>query len=170
LAALEWYDKAIGRLAGAKGGGALLDALNGRAEALTALGNFVDGLAAWDTAIGVAEKEQAPNLRIRRARTLVAAGDPRRAAAEVRELVAPPTVTADVLDGAARVLALAAAAKTDAATADGYAADAIALLRRAHAAGQYRQTGSAESLRSEPDFAALRGRSEFDKFLAKLGK
>ena len=35
-----------------------------------------------------------------------------------------------MLDGAARVLALAAA-KGDAATAGGYAADAIALLRRA---------------------------------------
>jgi serine/threonine protein kinase len=168
---LEWYDKSIARLAGAAGDGALRDAHVGRAEALTGMGKTADALAAWDIAIGLADKERLPALRLRRGRGLVAAGDHVRAAAEARAVTAAPDVPADILDVAARVLALAAgAARSDTAAANGYAADAVAHLRRANKAGQYREPGSADKLRGDADFVALRDRDEFGKFLAKVGK
>jgi hypothetical protein len=147
---------------------------SGRAElstlrALTGLSKFSDALAARDAAFKLAANEQLPDLQVRRARTFVAAGDHGRAAAEVRILANAPDVTADTLDGAARVLALAAgAAKSDMAVANGYAAEAVALLRRAHVAGQYREKGSADKLRDDSDFAALNERDEFRKLLAEF--
>jgi serine/threonine protein kinase/tetratricopeptide (TPR) repeat protein len=170
-AALDWYDKAIARLAGAPGDGALRDAHAGRAESLSALGKLPDALTEWNTALGL-DPARKPSLRLRWARTLVAAGDHRRAATEARELTTSPKTNGDTLDAAARILSLAAAAaKSDpSAVNNGYAADAVVLLRRAHAAGQYREPGSADKLRGDADFAVLRDRDDFGKFLAQVGK
>jgi serine/threonine-protein kinase len=168
-AALVWYDKAIARLGAAPGDGALRDAHAGRAEIMMERGKFAESIADWDAAIAVAEPDRRLALRLRRSRALALSAQHEKAAAEVKELVAGPKVDADTLDGAARVLALTAA-NDDPNSANGHAADAVALLRRAHAAGNYREAGAAETLRRDPDFAVLRQRDDFRNFLAEFGK
>jgi serine/threonine protein kinase/tetratricopeptide (TPR) repeat protein len=167
--ALEWYDKAIARLGAAPGDGASRDAHAGRAELLMEQGKFAESVNDWDAAIAVAESDGRPPLRLRRARALVLSGQHTRAAAEVKELVAGAKVDPDTLDGGARVLALAAE-KADAKTANGYAADATSLLRRAHAAGKYRKNGATNDLRKDRDFAAILQRDDFRGFLQEVGK
>jgi hypothetical protein len=110
-------------------------------------------------------------LKIRRARTRIAAGDYAKAADEARVLAADPKAGAELLDGAARVLALAAgAAKSEPGIAAKDAADTVAILRRGLAAGQYRTPGSAEKLRNDSDFAAIKNRDDFRKFVGEIGK
>jgi hypothetical protein len=43
------------------------------------------------------------------------------------------------------------------------------LLRRAKAAGQFRAAGSADRLRQDADFTALRGRADFEQLLKEIG-
>jgi hypothetical protein len=109
------------------------------------------------------------------ARGLAAQGKHAAAAADVDGLAAA--------DGqgrydAACVLALAAqAARTDpdlsdaarARIADQYAARALDLLRRAREAGHFQTESRRTLLRDDPDLEALRGRAEFQAFLAQVG-
>jgi hypothetical protein len=62
----------------------------------------------------------------------------------------------------------AAAAKDDAALAERYAARAVELLRRAAAAGYYRDPARAERLRQDDDLAPLRGRKDYQELLAEV--
>jgi serine/threonine protein kinase/tetratricopeptide (TPR) repeat protein len=168
-AAVDWYDKAIARLGASPGEGALRDAHMGRAEILAGRNQFAEAIKDWDAAIAVAEQDRRPGLRLRRTRTLVAAGQPDKAASEVKELVVATKADSETLDAAARVLALAAG-KADATSANGYAAEAVALLRRAQSAGHYRQKGARDELQNDPDFAALRGRDDFRGLVKEVGK
>jgi eukaryotic-like serine/threonine-protein kinase len=167
--ALEWFNKAIARLAGARGDFALQEAHAGRAGVLIAQEKFPEAVAAWNAAIAVADATAQPELRLQRARTLNLAGDYRKAADEARNLAAATNSSAEILDGSARLLSLAAA-KTNGAEANQYAAEAVALLRRACAAGRYREPDSADKLRGDADFASLRERDDFRTFLAEVGK
>ena len=134
--ALEWYDKAIARLGGALGDGALRDAHAGRAEVLTAQGKFKDAVSAWDSAMRSTSRPIDRCCDCGGRGRSVAAGDVRWAAEEAKDWPPLRKRTPTMLDGSARILALAAAKD-----ANSYAADAVALLRRAHAAGRYRDAG-----------------------------
>ena len=119
----------------------------------------------------MADEARRPSLQLRQAQVLALAGDHRRAAAVARDLATGREPSSDDLDTLARILALAsAAAKGDAPAADDYARQSVALLRRAHAAGQYRAAGAAEQMRRDADFAALRDRDDFAAFLRELDK
>jgi tetratricopeptide (TPR) repeat protein len=163
--ALEWYDKAIAR---APTGAAARDAHVGRADALTTLARFPEALAAWGAALKLGDPEHTLDIRLGQARTESLSGDHRRAAEIVRAVVAAGNPSAGILDRAARVLAKAAS-KADTTAADAYAAEAVTLLRRAHAAGRYREPRAAEQLRADADFAPIRERAEFQKFVSEIG-
>jgi tetratricopeptide (TPR) repeat protein len=163
--AIAWYDRAIARVTG---GDALRDVHTGRAEALTTLERFAEALAAWEAALKLTDTDRMAALRLRRARTAVLAGDHRRAADEARAVASAGKPTADTLDSAARILARAAAIPGP--MADAYADEAIGLLRRGRAAGRYLGPKAADELRTDVDFAALRERPGFQKFLTEIGR
>jgi hypothetical protein len=144
----------------------LREAHAGRAEARTALGKPAD--ADWGAALRLASAADRVEVRLRRARALASAGDHRRAAAEARDLAAEAEAPADTLDVAARVLARCAS-KADAATADGYAAEAVALLRRAHAAGKYHEADASDKLHQDAELKPLHERADFRRFASEVG-
>jgi serine/threonine-protein kinase len=126
-------------------------------------GRLPEALGWYDKAVAKARGGPAKALRLKRARLLIETGDPKRAVADARELAADPTADGETLDGAARVLALAAPKAT--AEKDEYADEAVKLLRRAHDAGRYREPGSAKKLNEDADFAALRSRADFQSLV-----
>jgi predicted Zn-dependent protease len=174
-AALGWYDRAAARLEAppavgtAAARGALCNAQAGRAMALLAASRLADAAAALERAADLADEPRRSSLRLRRAQVLVIARDHHRAAAIVRELAAARDATGETLDALARVLALAAdVAKADAAIANDYAAQSVALLKRAQATGHYRAAQAADRLREDADLTSLRNRADFAEFLRGL--
>src|SRR5262249_24077368 len=133
--------------------GLLLHGLPDRAAALARLGRPRDADADWDRALSLATPEQQSTLRLRRCVERAAAGDyrrsaghPRRPAAEVDDLSRAPALPGGPLSHLARAQALtAASAGRDGSRplperdrrAERYARDAVALLRRAAAAGLF---------------------------------
>jgi hypothetical protein len=59
-------------------------------------------------------------------------------------------------------------AKADAAIANDYAAQSVALLKRAQATGHYRAAQAADRLREDADLTSLRNRADFAEFLRGL--
>jgi tetratricopeptide (TPR) repeat protein len=168
-AALEWYDRAIARLAPvvarqprlARAREYLRDSHKGRAEALVQLRRFPEALGDYDRALELDNGSERSRLRMRRAAAVAQAGDPTRAAAEVEAAAAADGVPAAALaDGAC---ALALAAKGDPAAADRHAAAAVALLRRAVAQGY-----DGARLDSDPALDPLRRRADFQALVAPL--
>jgi hypothetical protein len=54
--------------------------------------------------------------------------------------------------------------------AERYAARAVALLARAHGVGYFRHPRNRDRLRSDPELKPLRGRADFQRFLAAVGR
>lgn len=166
--ALEWYDKTLKRVPPATSRRTIVEAQAGKAQAFDQLNRHRDAIAAWDKAIQSADVNHQPALRLQRARSLVQASDHKAATREVRELASGMDQRATTLDKLARIMALAAG-KADAELANEYAAECVALLRRAHEAGAYREPESAAKLNGDTDFKTMRERDVFRKFLSELG-
>ena len=141
-----------------------------RAQAYESRSRFAEAVKDWDRVIELAEGPRRPTFRLRRAVALIRGGDHARAAAEAESLVAEPECTPDVRYNAACVFALAhSAALADdglSATAqvkqaEGYARRAIAVLEKLKSDGYFRQDGSLNDLRTDPDFNSLRQRDDF---------
>jgi hypothetical protein len=73
-----------------------------------------------------------------------------------------------VLCEAACVYSLAAAAVPDGDQREAYAVQALALFRRAQAAGFFKDRAQIERLKEYSDLAPLRQREDFRKFIAEL--
>jgi eukaryotic-like serine/threonine-protein kinase len=176
-AALDWYAKSV----------ALIEAILARdprdrdarlflshahlcrAEALDQLGRHAEAVVDWDRAIALADRPEKAALRLRRSLALAHAGTPAQAVAEAEDLTRGDTVAGETLSGAARVYALASAAvKADARQRQSYAAQAVALLRRAGAAGFFADRHEAEQLKADREFDALRPRADFAALLWDL--
>jgi hypothetical protein len=69
---------------------------------------------------------------------------------------------------AAGVFSLASAAAQEAGQREEYAGQALALLRRARAAGFFQDRRKVAYLKKDPDLAPLRSREDFRKFVAEL--
>ncbi len=156
-----------------------LSALGARAEIYEFVGRFADSVKDWDR---VVELENGParfHWRGTRARVLTRAGDHARAAAEAGALAALPEVKGDDLYFLARVYALAirpargdprlSSAEREAA-AERYAAAAVALLRKVHGQGYFKDAAHARALTTDEDWQPLRGREDFRRLLAAVGK
>jgi serine/threonine protein kinase len=175
--ALEWYDKAIPLLETNLARDArlvqdrefLCNARAGRALALSKLQRYAEAMKDWDRAIALDQGPERPRLRLQKAVTLARAGDHAQAAAAADALTGDAQTPGVTLYNAARVYSVSmAAVKGDAQLQERCAAKALALLRRAQAAGSFKDGRVVELLRQDPDFEPLRQRPEFQKLLAEL--
>ena len=93
---------------------------------------------------------------------LARSGKHAEAVTQARQFTEPKGAEADTLLTMAGVLAAAAeAAKPDSPLVEQYAAEAVALLRRAHAAGYFKTPAQLRQLHEDKDLDALRSRPDF---------
>jgi serine/threonine protein kinase len=139
-----------------------------RALALDALKRFPDALADWDRALELAPPTVRLRLQLGRARTRARAGEAAEAVAEAVALTRDAATPSARCCDAADVCALASAAAPEAEQREAYAGQALALLRRAQAAGFFKDPAKVAHLKQDTDLAPLRPRHDFQKFVAEL--
>jgi serine/threonine-protein kinase len=175
-AALEWYAKGqaalegvlrqVGRHATARM--FLRNVHWGRARALDELGRPAEATRDWDRALELDDGSDPIGFRMGKALSLARAGDHARAVAVAEALTAGKDVASRTLYDAACVCALSVAAKADSKLSDRYAARAVALLRRAQAAGLFKDPAHLQNMRKDPDLKPLHRRADYQRFLATL--
>jgi tetratricopeptide (TPR) repeat protein len=150
-----------------------------RALALNKLGRAADALPDWEKALALDGGERRPSILANRAESLARAGDHARAMTEAEALVAAKDARPAVVYWMAWVCAYAkTAAEKDgrlppderARLAGRYAARGVELLRRAHAAGHFKDPAVLRELRTAADLDALRQRPDFRTLLAEVEK
>jgi tetratricopeptide (TPR) repeat protein len=108
-------------------------------------------------------------IRVRRADALVRTGQTAQAVAEADSLTQGNNVPGDTLYTAAWIYALASAAlKDNNQQAENYAVKAIALLRRAQAAGFFQEPARVADFKKNTDFDALRSRADYQRLIHEL--
>jgi serine/threonine-protein kinase len=152
-----------------------------RADILRRLRKYPEALADLDRAIRLNRAADRPAFRD--LRRLIAShvrlekGEHVRPAAAARAVAKRSRKDGRRLSGAAAVLSRCAevaahdhrlAARVRREVADRYAWGAVALLRRAKAAGSFRLPREQAALKNDPDFAPLRARGDWQKFLEEL--
>jgi tetratricopeptide (TPR) repeat protein len=184
-AALPYFQRAIDTLVALRvknpkaerARGYLINAYSARATALTRLNRTSDAIKDWDEALKPALETEKPGIRLGQAATIAKSGDHGKAVAVAEELTKDPKTTGSSLSDAAAVFALAApAALQDSklppadqkATAERYAAQALALLGRAHATGFFKRPETVKALDKEPEWDWLRLRADFKSFRTRL--
>ncbi len=179
-AAFSWLDKAVATFESVPASGRETgdfrrfwgNAHGARAEALVRLGRYAEALRDWDQALLPGNKSEDSYRRMQRALTLAYLKEHTRATAEADALAAIPGLPAYLLHDAAAVYAVAAAAVRDQPQlAEKYAAQALALLRRAF---EKNYQAVADEVREDKKLDRLRSRDDFQKlmkeFEAKHGK
>ena len=140
-----------------------------RALAVSETGRHADALADWDRALERDDGSNAALLRAGRAVSLARLGEHDKALADVAGVVEGQAAPAVAVYSAATVYAVVAAAvKGDADRAEKYAARAVALLRRAHRAGYFKQAALVDGLKKHADFEPLRQRDDFRQLLKEI--
>jgi tetratricopeptide (TPR) repeat protein len=175
-AALPWYDQALAllltpRLSEATDASTRLLLRNvhlGRAKALGSLNRAREALADWERVVELSPPAERARGRLERARGWVDAGKVAEAAADVAALTQEPATPGAVLCDGACVCARAAAVTLEGEQREAYAGQALALLRRARAAGFFKDRQQIERLRHTPDLEPLRTREDFRRFVAEL--
>jgi tetratricopeptide (TPR) repeat protein len=119
------------------------------------------------------------HVAVERAKVTLQSGEHGRAVTEAEELLRRPDAPPLLTYGTAKVFALAAAAahqdrKLPVAERDKacgqYATRATEYLRKAQAAGYFKEPATVQQLKQDPDFKALESQLEFRKLLADLEK
>jgi tetratricopeptide (TPR) repeat protein len=184
---LERFDEAIRRLEEVRGRVPddaaartyLVNSHMNRARTLHGLGRHREARVDWDAAVGVDPGPRGPMLRRSQAQALAWAGQYAQAVQVVEQPAALQKLSAPALCDLAWVYALSArAAAGDAArplpereqTAERWARQAVDLLRRSHQGGQFRTPRAIQAARESRDLDFLRGRDDFQHWLAQLGK
>ena len=150
-----------------------------RAMLLRALGKHHQALNTWDRLLALGDVPGTSfsyaSGRLQRALTLADLGDFAQALQDVDQAVGP-TADGDSLVRAAAVCSQAAArAHEDASRStseqasleDQCGARAVALLRRAQAAGCFAKPDQLNKLKTDPDFTPLRSRDDFQRLLTE---
>jgi serine/threonine protein kinase len=174
--ALRWYDKALALLQPlyqqAHDDVAVRDPLRwtswDRALALETLQRWPEALADWDRAVELAPPADRPRVRFGRARAWVKAGKTAEAVADAADLTKDAATPSARCVLAACIFAQASATATEADQREAYAGQALALLRRAQAAGFFKDPAQVELLKQDPDLDPLRPREDFQKLVAEL--
>jgi tetratricopeptide (TPR) repeat protein len=174
--ALPWYDRALAILEPLHTQGPdnvttrrfLRDAHLGRARTLDDLKRHDEALRHWGPAVELSPSAQRPSVQLGRARGRVLAGKVAEAVAVTAALTTDPATPGHLLCGAGCIYSLAAAAAKEAKQRQAYAGQALALLRRARAAGFFNDRPMVESLKKDTDLDPLRQREDFQKFVAEL--
>jgi predicted Ser/Thr protein kinase len=155
----------------------LRDAWWGKAEALSALADFPDALAAWDQTITLADPGQLVFLKLYRLTTLARTSEYERALIEVDPLAVQARASGEALFQTARVYALAAKkAAADAKLPQGdrdrrsseTAERAVENLRLAQSKGYFAAPAERDAMAQNIDFDYLRKRPDFQKLLSDL--
>jgi tetratricopeptide (TPR) repeat protein len=152
------------------------DAFWGRGEALNRLGRHAEALPDWERAIGLSTGRKLIPLRLGRALTLARLGDHARATAAAEEMAQRNSLTAEDTYNLACVFSLAAVPQLGnfepraepEGQAERHAARAVALLRKAKAAGYFKEPANIEQLKKDSDLNPLRLREDFRKLLEAL--
>jgi tetratricopeptide (TPR) repeat protein len=157
----------------------LRNTLWGRARSLDLLGRYPAALSDWDQAVKLDAGPQRPFLLAQQARTLARSGDHLRAVEQVNKLVSQGNPSGPFAFTLAGVYALASRAALAESSrplperekrAGGHAKEALALLKRAAEAGFFRDAKNVERAKKGADLEALRGREDFEGFLASLSE
>jgi hypothetical protein len=139
-----------------------------RAQALDALQRSAEALVDWDWAVELAPPAERPRARFGRARAWVRVGKTAEAVTEAAALTRDPGTPSARCCDAADVYSLASAAVPETSQRETYAGEALAMLRRAQAAGFFKDPAKVAHLRRDPDLAPLRPREDFRQFVAEL--
>jgi serine/threonine protein kinase/Tfp pilus assembly protein PilF len=174
--ALPWYEQALAQLEplhqAAPQDGAigmnLGHVYRDRAQALDALQRSPEALVDWDRAVELMPPADRPRVRLERARAWVQAGKTAEAVAEAAALTEDPGTPSLRCTEAACVYALASAAVAETSQREAYAGQALALLRRAQAAGFFKDPAKIARLNQATDLAPLRPRADFQNFVAEI--
>jgi tetratricopeptide (TPR) repeat protein len=139
-----------------------------RAECLTELQRHAEAVNAWDRVIEVVPETDRPTYRLQRAESLARAGEHAKAIAEAEAQLRGEKADSDsdTLYNCACVFALCSAGSKDIALREQHADRAMALMKKAAAAG----FSDAEYLKAENDFASLRTRTDFKHLVAEMEK
>jgi tetratricopeptide (TPR) repeat protein len=148
-----------------------------RARARTRLGRIRDADADWERALEIAPAAQHLRVRVQRADSRARAGDYRRSAGEAEELARVPRPVSTLLDLAVVQALNAASVRRDstrplperARRAGQYAAQAVALLKRAATTGIFRTPAVVAFLDRLSELDFLRDRDDYKQFRAGLG-
>jgi serine/threonine protein kinase/tetratricopeptide (TPR) repeat protein len=174
--ALPWYDQALVLLRPLHrqqpNDAATRDLLGrthwGRAQVLGALKRSADALADWDQAVELAPPADRLAVQLGRARAWVQAGKVAEAVADAEALTKDAATPSARCCQAACVFSLASAAAQEAGQREAYAGRALALFRRAQAAGFFKDRAKMERLKRDSDLAPLRQREDFRELVAEL--
>jgi serine/threonine protein kinase/tetratricopeptide (TPR) repeat protein len=139
-----------------------------RAQALDALNRRVEAVADWDRAEELSPPGDRPRIQLRRARGQARAGEAAAALATAQALTKEPATRSALCCEAAGVYALASASATEVSQREAYANQALALHRRAQAAGYFKNRANIAALKQDPDLDSLRSREDFQKLVAEL--
>jgi tetratricopeptide (TPR) repeat protein len=178
--ALPWYAEAISSLEASRQMGAeerlardsLCDAYASRATALTRLGRHAEALADWDRALKVPPPPDVQTwLRRQRALSLARMGKAAEARAVADELAATGAKDPKAWYEAACIHAcLAFTEGSNPERKEECCIRALELLRRAEAAGYFRDPARIEDLKKEGDLNTLRAREDFQKLQKTIEK
>ena len=135
---------------------------------LRALKRSAEALADWDQAVALAPLDNRLEVQLGRARAWVQAGQVAEAVADAEALTKDATTPSARCCEAAAVFSLASAAAQEAGQREAYAGQALALLRRAQAAGFFKDPAKVAHLNQDTDLAPLRPRADFQKLVAEV--
>jgi tetratricopeptide (TPR) repeat protein len=174
--ALPWYNQALAELQPlhqAAPTDVAIRTLRGhvcwdRARTLNALQRSAEALVDWDHAVDLLPPADRLRVRSGRARAWVQAGKTAEAVAEATAVTKDPGTPSARCCEAACVYALASAAVEETGRREVYAGEALALLRRAQAAGFFKDPPKIAHLNQDTDLAPLRARADFQNFVAEL--
>jgi tetratricopeptide (TPR) repeat protein len=174
--ALPWYDQALAMLQPlhqeAPNDVGIRNLLGhvrwDRARAFNPLQQSTEALADWDRAVELVPPAERSQVRLGRARAWVQAGKTAEAVAEADALTKAPATPGPVCCESAAVYSLASASAKEVSQREAYAGQALALLRRAQAAGFFKNRANIEELKQYADLDPLRSREDFKKFVTEL--
>jgi serine/threonine protein kinase/tetratricopeptide (TPR) repeat protein len=172
--ALPWFDRALARLEAQHAQEPhnlnlrrlVRDGHWERAQALEELKRPAEALTDWDRAVELSTPAERPWMQVDRARCRAQVGNVTEAVAEAAAAAEDPKASGGLLYNVACVYALAAAQEER--QRELYAGQTLALLRRARAAGFFKDPAKVAHLKQDTDFAPLRPRDDFQKFVAEL--
>jgi serine/threonine protein kinase/tetratricopeptide (TPR) repeat protein len=147
----------------------LADVLWSRTITYLKLGRTADVIADCERGLQLDDGSKRTELRLCRAESLARLGQTARAVTEAQEVAADRKLPANMVYNAAVVYALSAGAvRDDQKLRDRYAAEAIALLRRAGAAGHFDEPAQVVRMSEHHDLDALHACPDYQKLLKEL--
>jgi tetratricopeptide (TPR) repeat protein len=172
--ALPWFDRALARLEALHEQEPhnlylrrlVRDGHWDRAQALEELKRPAEALTDWDRAVELSTPTERSWMQVGRARCRAQVGSVAEAVAEAAAAAEDPKTSGGLLYNVACVCALAAA--QDDRQREVYAGQALVLLRRAQAAGFFKDPAKVAHLKQDTDLVPLRPREDFQKFAAAL--